>query len=71
MKTLSTFINCTRKAEVVLEDSGRYLAKFFIDNKEVQWLRFNVQQEAEDVCENFILSASDDDIIVEQVLLNG
>jgi hypothetical protein len=70
MKTLSTFNNCTRKAEVCY-NSGTYLAKFYIDNKEVQWLNFNVQREAETVCENFILSASDDDLVVEQVLLNG
>ena len=76
MKVLSIFGNgkdkdfkdSTRKAEIVLEDSGRYLAKFYIDHKEVQWLRFNVQQDAERVCENFVYEDGNTD---SQVLING
>jgi len=67
-KDSKTFQDSTRMAEVVLEDTGRYLAKLYIDHKEVQWLRFNVQEEAEAVCEDFVYEDGNMD---SQVLLNG
>ena len=67
-KDAKTFHDSTRMAEVVLEDTGRYLAKLYINQKEVQWLRFNVQEDAESVCENFVYEDGNTD---SQVLLNG
>jgi hypothetical protein len=71
MKVVATFNNNTRRAEVYLEDSGMYLSKLFLEGKEVQRVKLTNKDQSINICNEFVHGASDDDIMTEQVLLNG
>jgi hypothetical protein len=71
MKVVATFNNNSRRAEIYLEDSGTYLSKLMLDGKEAQRIKLNDKEQSMNICNEFVHGASDNDIMLEQVLLNG